>query len=484
MRELLFPPIQAPPAGEAIRVGGRALSWEELAGAAAALAGRLAGLERVAVLAEPELETCVAAAGILVAGAAIVPVNPKAGLRELEHIVSDSAPGLVLCRPGAELPASLAAVPRLDVDVAAPAAGPLPPEPDPETPALVVYTSGTTGLPKGVVLPRRAIASNLDALAEVWEWTARDVLVHGLPLFHVHGLVLGTLGPVRLGCRLVHLGRFTPEGVAAELEAGGTMLFSVPTMVHRLATAAEEDPAVARALAGARLLVSGSAPLPAREHERIERVCGQRIVERYGMTETIMNCSVRASGDRRPGYVGPPLPGVELRLVDDAGVAVDEPDAIGEIEVRGPNLFLGYLNRPDATAAAMHDGWFRTGDLAARAADGYVRIVGRRSTDLIKTAGYRVGAGEIEGALLEHPAVAEVAVTGEPDEDFGERIVAWVVLAAGAQASETELADHVGRLLSSHKRPRAVRFLDALPRNDMGKVLKTALKAGAAPPGP
>ncbi len=354
-------------------------------------------------------------------------------------------------------------------------------EPDPETPALVVYTSGTTGLPKGVVLPRRALASNLDALAEVWEWTADDVLVHGLPLFHVHGLVLGMLGPLRLGCRLVHVGRFSAEAVAGELDDGGTMLFAVPTMYRRLAAAIEDDPALGRGPAGARLLVSGSAPLPAREHERIETLTGQRIVERYGMTETLMNCSVRSSGDRRPGFVGLPLPGVDLRVVDDDGMPVDDPDVIGEVEIRGPNLFLGYLNREDATADAMRDGWFRTGDMATRAQDGYVRLVGRRSTDLIKTAGYRVGAGEVEGALLEHPGVAEAAVTGEPDEDLGERIIAWVVPAPDAQLSAEELTAHVAALLASHKRPRDVRFLDALPRNDMGKVLKTALAERSEP---
>jgi malonyl-CoA/methylmalonyl-CoA synthetase len=476
----LFPPLDAPGAGEALRVEGRSLSWRELAGCAAALVPRLAGRERVAVWATPVLETCVATIAAIRAGAAAVPINPKAGERELAHVVSDSDPSLVLCAPGDELPAALAGVPRLDVSVDASGDG-FPPEPDPETPALVVYTSGTTGLPKGVLVPRRAIATNLDALAEVWDWTAADVLVHGLPLFHVHGLVLGTLGPARLGCRVVHVGRFTPEAVATELAAGGTMLFAVPTMYHRLAAAAEQDATVGAALGRARLLVSGSAPLPAREHERIERLTGQRIVERYGMTETLMNCSVRASGDRRPGYVGLPLPGVELRLVDDDGAAIEEPETIGEVELRGPNLFLGYLNRPDATADAHRDGWFRTGDLAARAGDGYVRIVGRRSTDLIKTAGYRVGAGEVEGALLEHPAVAEAAVIGAPDDDLGERIVAWVVLVPGTAVGGDELAEHVGRLLSSHKRPREVTFVDALPRNDMGKVLKTALKAGLAP---
>jgi malonyl-CoA/methylmalonyl-CoA synthetase len=190
-----------------------------------------------------------------------------------------------------------------------------------------------------------------------------------------------------------------------------------------------------------------------------------------------MNRSVRAWGDRRAGYVGPPLPGVELRLVDDDGAVLSGQDdeTIGEVEVRGPNLFSGYLNRPDATEAAFREGWFRTGDLATTSEDGYVRIVGRRSTDLIKTGGFRVGAGEIENALLEHPAVAEVAVTAEPDEELGERIVAWVVPAGGDRPQEQELVDHVARLLTPHKRPRAVYFLETMPRNDMGKVRKNAL---------
>ncbi len=212
------------------------------------------------------------------------------------------------------------------------------------------------------------------------------------------------------------------------------MLFAVPTMYHRLAAEAEGDDELCRAFASARLLVSGSAALPAIEHERIERLTGQQIAERYGMTETLMNTGVRASGERRPGYVGPPLKDVELRLVDDDGNPIEKADdeTIGEIQVKGPNLFLEYLNRPDATDEAMTDGWFKTGDLATRAPDGYIRIVGRRATDLIKSGGFKIGAGEIEGALLEHPAVKEAAVTGEPDPDLGERIVAWIVTREGA----------------------------------------------------
>jgi malonyl-CoA/methylmalonyl-CoA synthetase len=480
MADALLPPLADPGDAEAIRFGDDALTYGELAGAASALAAQLQGASCLAVWAVPALETCVGVVGALAAGVPVVPINPKAGERELEHIASDSRPDLVLAAPGSELPPQLGSVQRLDVDLAADGGAP-PAEPDAEAPGIIVYTSGTTGPPKGVVLPRRSIASNLDALADAWEWTGEDLLVHGLPLFHVHGLILGVLGPLRRGGAVHHLGRFSSAAAAAEFGGSrpATMMFGVPTMYHRLAADAEQDPDVAAAFRRARLLVSGSAALPAADHERIERATGQRIVERYGMTETLMNTSVRASGERRPGTVGVPLGGVEVRLVDDDGatIEVSDDETVGEIQVRGPNLFLEYLNRPDATAEAMtDDGWFRTGDVATRAPDGYIRIVGRRATDLIKSGGFKIGAGEIEGALLEHPGVAEAAVTGEPDEDLGERIVAWIV-PAGERPDEQELIDHVARLLTPHKRPRVVRWIDELPRNDMGKVQKKRLEA-------
>ena len=474
MPDPLLPILQAPPDREALRFADRSVTHRGLASAACAVAARLRGRRRVAVWATPTVDTCVAVVGALLAGVPVVPVNPRLGTRELAHVVTDSNPDLVLAEPGAELPPPLDARARLDVDLApGPAAEP-PAEPAGDTPALIVYTSGTTGPPKGVVLPRRALAADLDALARAWGWTGDDVVVHALPLYHVHGLVVGVLGPLRRGGSVHHLGRFSTEAVAAAVTER-TVVLGVPTMYHRLASDVERDAALAAAVGRARLLVSGSAALPARDHERITRATGQRIVERYGMTETLMNTSVRVDGERRPGTVGPPLDIVDLRLVDDSGNAVTEPGAMGEIRVRGPHLFLGYLNRPDATAEVLRDGWFSTGDLATLEADGYVRIVGRRATDLIKSGGYRIGAGEIENALLEHPGVAEVAVTGEPDPDLGERIVAWVVPATDPPPAPAALADHVANLLAPHKRPRAVHFVDALPRNDLGKVTKRAL---------
>ncbi|MFD3532241.1 acyl-CoA synthetase [Streptomyces sp. NPDC058664] len=481
----LFPALAAPSDRPALRCGADGLTYEELARAAGALAARIGGAGRVAVWATPTARTAVAVVAALLAGVPAVPLNPRTGERELAHILGDSGPAVVFAGPGDELPAGLAGLQRIDVDlhVDPAAAGPVlaDPDADPESPALIVYTSGTTGPPKGVVLSRRAIAASLDALAEAWSWTADDVLVHALPLFHVHGLILGILGPLRRGGEVRHLGAFSVEGVARELGAGGgTMLFGVPTMYHRLADALAGDPALVAAMAGARLLVSGSAALPVHDHERITAATGRAVVERYGMTETLMNTSVRPGAGPRPGTVGTPLAGVGLRLVDEDGSVLDECDGetVGEVQVRGPNLFSGYLGRPEATAEAFDGDWFRTGDMAVREADGTIRLVGRKATDLIKSGGYKIGAGEIENALLDHPGVREAAVTGEPDPDLGERIVAWVVPAdPSAPPAEEELAGHVARLLAPHKRPRVVRHLDALPRNDMGKVLKKALPA-------
>ncbi|WP_327336738.1 acyl-CoA synthetase [Streptomyces sp. NBC_01324] len=482
----LLPALQesagSPAAREAVRFGQQSLSYARLAAAADALATRIAEAGRVAVWATATPETVVAVVAALRAGVPAVPLNPKTGERELAHIVSDSAPSTVLAAAGDVLPPALAALARVDVDTtAAPRTRSTEfPEPSPESPALIVYTSGTTGPPKGAVLPRRAVAATLDALEDAWQWTGDDVLVHALPLFHVHGLILGILGPLRRGGSVRHLGRFSTEGVARELGAGGTMLFGVPTMYHRIAEALAEPAAsggLAKALAGARLLVSGSAALPVHDHERIAAATGRRVIERYGMTETLMNTGVRADGEARPGTVGAPLRGVELRLVEEDGSALADPASIGEIQVRGPNLFTGYLNRPEATAAALTaDGWFRTGDMATLDPDGYVRIVGRKATDLIKSGGYKIGAGEIENALLDHPGVREAAVTGEPDPDLGERIVAWVVPADPASPPPAdELAAHVAAQLSPHKRPRTVRYLDELPRNDLGKIMKRSL---------
>lgn len=477
----MFDALREPSHQIALSFPDRSLTYAQLSEQIRIWRLRLVGAKRAAVLAEPRIETAVAVVVALDMGVAAVLINPQSGTTELTHIVSDSEPDRLALAPGVEVPDELRGIERweidLDFDGCVPAVSIKSPDHRPEDPALIVYTSGTTGAPKGAVMPRRAITSNLDALADAWDWTADDVVAHALPLFHVHGLVIGILGALRRGGTAIHLGRFSPEAAGDALAGDATMLFGVPTMYRRLADAAQQSRELAAALGGARLLVSGSAALPAAEHERLERLTGRAVVERYGMTETLMNTAIRADGAAAPGTVGPPLSGVDVRLVDDDGAELDVCDdaTIGELQVRGPNVFLGYLNRPEATAEALRDGWFHTGDMATRRADGYIRLVGRRATDLIKSGGYKIGAGEIEGSLREHPAVADAAVTGEPDDDLGERVVAWVVLRDGQTVADDELVDHVAGQLAPHKRPRVVHLLDDLPRNELGKVQKKRL---------
>ncbi len=406
------------------------------------------GVGMLAVEADATVEAMSAVVAAITAGIPVVPVSADAGPREREHILADSGADALwshgtLHSVGRGVPAS------------------------PTSGELVLYTSGTTGSPKGVPITLAAVEACVDALAEAWEWTPDDTLVHGLPLHHVHGLVLGLLGPLLVGSAVAHTGRPTPQAYAAE---PGTLYFGVPTVWSRIVG----SPEAARRLRTARLLVSGSAALPRAVFESLGELCGRAPVERYGMTETLITVSARAGEPRVQGTVGHPISGVRTRLVDDQGTVVaHNATAIGELQVRGPGIFAGYLRRPDETRAAFtDDGWFRTGDVATIDEDGAHRLIGRASTDLIKSGGYRIGAGEVEDALLSHPGVTEAAVIGVPDDDLGQRLVAFVV-ASGCTADE--LVEFVGTQVSWHKRPREVRFVDALPRNAMGKVEKARL---------
>ncbi|AGL17664.1 acyl-CoA synthetase [Actinoplanes sp. N902-109] len=440
-----------------ITAPGGTVSRHDLLGRAAALAAQLDG-PVAAVHATASLATVEAVVAGLLAGVPVVPVPPDAGELERLHVLRDSGATVVLsddpaAAGGSGLPVLPITVPRPPGDV--------PAEPPAATPALILYTSGTTGPPKGVVISRAAIAADLDALAEAWQWTAGDTLVHGLPLYHVHGLVLGVLGALRTGSPLVHTGKPAPQAYAA---AAGSLYFGVPTVWSRVCA----DPQAARQLRGARLLVSGSAPLPVPVFESLVALTGQAPVERYGMTETLITVSARADGERRPGYVGVPLRGVQTRLAE--GVPHDG-SSIGHLQVRGTTLFDGYLGKESALVA---DGWYPTGDVATIGPDGWHRIVGRASTDLIKTGGYRVGAGEVEDALLLHPAVREAAVIGTPHPDLGEQITAFVV--AEGPCAPDELITFVAERLAAHKRPRVVTLVAELPRNAMGKVQKGRLR--------
>ncbi len=415
----------------------------------------MAGAGVVAIDAQPDLDTVVAVVGCLLAGVTAVPVPPDSGPLERGHVVRDSGARLWFGPPRPEV--SLESVPvqgRSSSSWAEPA----------DDPALIMYTSGTTGPPKGVPITRAAVAACLDGLRDAWQWSADDVLVHGLPLFHVHGLVLGVLGALRAGSPLVHTGRPTPSAYAA---ARGTLYFGVPTVWGRVA----DDPPSARALRSARLLVSGSAGLPPTVFDRLAVEAGQGPLERYGMTETLITVAARVDGPRRAGWVGQPITGVQTRLVDDSNALVPaDGESIGNLHVRGLTVFGGYLNQ--VGDAVTGDGWFATGDAAVVDAEGQHRIIGRAKDDLIKSGGFRIGAGEVEAALLTHPGVAEAAVVGVPDDDLGQRIVAYVV---GAEVDPDVLIDYVASRLSVHKRPREVRIVPSLPRNALGKVQKSQL---------
>ena len=421
-----------------ITVAGQRIQGEELASVAGGIARRVAGANRVAVTAHPTLDTLLAVAGILLAGAAAVPINPAAGEVERKHVLSDSAADLVLrevdyrCR--APLPADL---------------------PANESPALIMYTSGSTGRPKGVLVPRRAIASNLDALQDAWQWTSDDTVTHSLPFFHLHGLVFGGLGPLRHGSALVH------TGTDFEPVKGTTLYFGVPSFWGSLTT---ED---LQALRSARLLVTGAAALPRRVFDRILTVSGHSLLNRYAMTETHVITSPRVPGPRSASSVGSALPGMEVRLTD----FVD--DRIGSIEVRGNGLFLGYLGQG---SPFTHDGWFPTGDLGRWNEHNELELVGRSSVDLIKTAGYRVGAGEVEEALLEFPGVAEAAVLGVPDEHLGQRVAAWVV--SHLPIDREQLTSFLAARLASYKQPSDIHLINRLPRTAVGKINKRALLEG------
>jgi malonyl-CoA/methylmalonyl-CoA synthetase len=440
----------------------------------ARVAGRLraTGLQpgdRVLVSAAPSVDLVAAHAGALRAGLVVVPANTGYRREEIAHIVEDSEPAAVLvddaeraawCREagGASL-----VVAGPDVDLPD---GPRPPLDDDvvdaSSPALIGYTSGTTGRPKGAVLTHGNLLASVEALLLAWRWTAEDRLVLALPLFHMHGLGVGVHGTLAAGASAVLVPRFDVDAVldAAERERA-TLFFGVPTMYERLVASPR-----AAELGRLRLCVSGSAPMPADLHARFEAASGQRALERYGMTETVMLVSNPYDGERRAGTVGFPLPGVELQLSPKRG----------EVLVRGPNVFSGYRNQPQATAESFdEDGWFRTGDLGALDADGYLRLVGR-AKELIISGGYNVYPREIEDALRAYPVVVDAAVVGTPDRQWGEVVTAYVE--TDGPLDQDALRRFLDDRLAAYKRPRLVHVVGALPRNALGKVQKHLLSAG------
>ena len=337
--------------------------------------------------------------------------------------------------------------------------------------AAICYTSGTTGRSKGAMLTHGALAVNAATLARLWRFTGEDVMIHALPIYHVHGLFVATHVSLMAGASMIFQPRFDPAQVLAAMPAA-TVLMGTPTYYTRLLS----HPGLTREAAShMRLFISGSAPLLASTHQEWRARTGHAILERYGMTETGMNASNPYDGARVPGAVGPALPGVELRITDETSGVVQPTATAGLVEVRGPNVFAGYWRKPKKTREAFTaDGWFKTGDLGTIDAKGYLRLIGRAS-DLIITGGLNVYPAEVEAAIDAIPGVIESAVIGLPHSDLGEAVTAVIVKSDETLTEAAVLAALTGRL-ARFKQPKRVLFAPNLPRNAMGKVVKAALR--------
>jgi malonyl-CoA/methylmalonyl-CoA synthetase len=436
---------------------------------------------RVAFFVPPSFAYAAVQRGIWRAGGVAVPLALSHPPAELDYVIRDSGASLVVSDPASAtmlMPLAKSARARF-LSTSTALAGTMAddlPHLGSNRRAMIIYTSGTTGRPKGSVSTHQNIGAQIAALVEAWRWTPSDRLLLTLPLHHVHGIIngLGSALAVRATCEI--LPAFDAEVVWDRLASGEITVFTaVPTIYNRLITSWNAaSPAVQRARSeGARrlrLMMSGSAALPVQTLERWRQITGHTLLERYGMTELGMALSNPLTGERRPGYVGQPLPGVEVRLVDEDGRDVTE-GTPGELEVRGPAVCLEYWQRPDDTRDAFRDGWFRTGDVAV-SENGSFRLLGRSNVDIIKTGGFKVSALEIEEILRTHPAIAECAVVGVHDEDWGERVSAAVELRTGASLSLDELQQWAKVQLAPYKVPRALQAVPALPRNAMGKVVK------------
>jgi len=454
---------------------GRVWTYGEILALAAQIGGVLLAQgvqpgDRVAAQVEKSLPVLALYLGCVQVGAVYLPLNMGYTKGELGFFITDAAPAVIVTDPSrvglmAELTPT---IPVLTLDSAGQGSIRADAAPAPVTPrgaedlAAILYTSGTTGQPKGAMLSHRALASNAAVLAETWQVTADDRLIHALPIFHTHGLFVATNTLMAAGGSLIWHPKFDPARILADMPRA-TMLMGVPTFYTRLLEAGNLD--AARTM---RLFISGSAPLLAQTHADFQAHTGQLILERYGMTECNMNTSNPYNGARRAGTVGVPLPGVEIRVMA-------EPGAVGAIHVKGPNLFSGYWQKPEKTAEDMTpDGYFITGDLGRWDEAGYLEIVGR-SKDLIISGGFNIYPKEVEAVLDDLPGIVESAVIGLPHPDLGEAVVA--VLAVGSGGFTGDLAELLGESLARFKHPRAVFMRDSLPRNAMGKVQKAQLRA-------
>ncbi len=441
---------------------------------------------RVAHMVPPGLEYAAALWGAWLAGGVALPLCISHPAPELEYMLQDSAAETVLVHPLFEeklrpLAGKLNIRFLLTREASSAEECPLPAITESRR-AMILYTSGTTSRPKGVVTTHRNITSQITTLIDAWGWTAEDRILHVLPLHHTHGIINALLCPLWAGAVCEMLPQFDAGTVWDRFIQGKiTVFMAVPTVYIKLIefwenATEEEQRKMSQACAGMRLMVSGSAALPVSVFEKWKAISGHALLERYGMTEIGMAISNPLRGERRPGYIGLPLPRVKIRLVDESGKEVNDEETPGEIQVKGENVFLEYWRRPEATQEAFTEGWFRTGDVAV-VESGYYRILGRSSVDIIKTGGYKVSALEIEEILRGHPCIKECAVVGVEDAQWGERVCAAVVLNRGSSMDLENLRRWAKEKLAAYKIPTRLLVVDELPRNVMGKVAKPGVKA-------
>lgn len=470
----------------AIVDGGGTFTYDNLLQSSAAVAtGLLRGAgdldeARVAFLVPPGFHYVATQWGIWRAGGIAVPLAISHPASELAYVLHDADPAIVVAHPDLEARLREVAGPRgipvaLTPGLLGTASSVLP-DIDESRRAMMLYTSGTTGKPKGVVTTHANIRAQVTSLVDAWEWTPADRILLVLPLHHVHGIINVLTCALWTGACCDMLPRFDAKETWSHLvERPITLFMAVPTIYRRLITAWEQaQPAEQAAMSAActklRLMVSGSAALPVNVLEIWQGLSGHVLCERYGMTEIGMGLSNPLHGERIPGSVGTPLPRVEVRAVDEKmhDVPAGTP---GEILIRGPNVFLEYWRRPEETAESFHDGWFKTGDVAVLQ-DEHYRIMGRRSVDIIETGGYKVSALEIEELLRTHPVIQECAVVGVSDPDWGERVCVAVELAAGADLELEPMRQWARDRLAPYKIPKELKVVATLPRNAMGKVTK------------
>ncbi|MEN9773478.1 MAG: hypothetical protein RL322_548 [Pseudomonadota bacterium] len=471
--------------------GGQRWTWADLDRETARLAAYLASLglapgARVAVQVDKSPAALFLYLATLRAGLAFLPLNTAYQASEIDYFIGDAEPSVVVCGPRQQPwfePIAQAHGVKHCLTLGEDGTGSLTEAARsfPETfetvnchgddLAAILYTSGTTGRSKGAMLSHRNLVSNALTLCQYWRWRAGDVLIHALPIFHVHGLFVASHCALLSQSRMIWLNRFDPVEVCRHLPRASVFM-GVPTMYVRLL----EEPALSRACAASmRLFISGSAPLLTDTFKQFEERTGHRILERYGMSETVMLSSNPYDGNRVAGTVGLPLPGVEIRIRGEGG-ALCPSGVIGGIEVRGPNVFSAYWRMPEKTREEFtDDGWFRTGDVGQWDANGYLSIVGR-SKDLIITGGYNVYPKEIEGWLDEIEGVFESAVFGIPHRDFGEAVTAAVVARPGVQLDALALIAELKTRIASFKVPKQIHIVAQLPRNQMGKVQKNLLR--------